>query len=1000
MSTRSFTKRLLVTAIAVPCFALVMPMAALAQSGNFTISDPDLGTALQTLAEQSGRTISYSASSVAGKAAPHVEHAPTVDAALAILLANSGLVAKTLPNGAIDVAVPDAKVDPLAYGDAIVVKGQRGAATIAQKSNNFISVLTAADIDRAPDTNVAETLGRLPGVNVLFGGGQNTNGVSVDFAARGEANLVALRGLDPEYNINTINGVEVAQGRPYSRGVELNLLPPQGLQKITVSKSFRADQDGDAIGGIVDFATPSAYDFATGLHGTMFVKGSLNSQEAAYGKQNLDYVIGGGLSYRSKDDTFGVYVGAYYDHHKFANTIIDGEYPAAVNGEYGWAQATADGSSAPGIDPAKNLVLEGLDVGATLGDVKRYGGNVALEWRPSNDVSAYLNATFAQNNLQQDTQYLQLYGNNLGYAQNGTTGTYSPVIGNILPRYYFTTEPETSVLGTVSAGVNIHSGQWTFKPNAFLSWGVDDSDHIEVSGRQTEVGSGFPYGASSLFTYSRGIPFATLSASEQAITDNIGDYIQRRAGETSPETSNQTKYGAKFDATYDVGGDVLKSIAFGAKLSSSVRNHTYVDYTTAKVFNTTTGVGPTLSQSGLISGQLPQLAPGLYSFPAPIFSETALYNSFNNAVASGQSLDSIIDTCSNLVINNQNCDTQHGTETVYAVYALANLKIADIELTPGARFEHTTIKNTFWTTPTDNNGNELPGYFANDSSHFNKFLPSIQVNYRPNAFSVYRASISTSYVRPSLFQLGAGEQISISDSGTSETRTHGNPNLHAIDAVNYDVSGEWTNNQFASASLGAFYKSFTNFTYSQVNNYTNPQGTTGTQNGISITDITPTNGGNGYVEGLEAAGRIQFKMMPKPFDGFGLGGNVTLEHSSVHLSATSSATERLLNQPDFTANALLFYYTGPFSADVTLVHTGAYVAQYNDIGTLDKWVQANNKVDLHLGYKTPFGAKVDFGVANLLNTASYHVTVGRYVDTIPTYVFSGRTFSLTLKYDY
>ena len=987
--------RLLVSAISIPLVVAILPVSASAQTDNFTINDTDLGKALATLAEESGSIIVYSASSVTGKHAGHVDAAPSVDAALTALLANTGLVATKRPDGAIVIEAPGAQVS---LTDAIVVTGQRGAATIQLTSNTAIAVLTADDIARAPDTNVTETLARLPGVNILFGGGQNTNGVGVDFAARGEGNLVALRGLDPEYNVNLINGTEVAQGRPYSRGVELNLLPPQGMQQIVVRKSFSPEQDGDAIGGIIDFRTPTAFDFGSGLHGDLFAKGSLNSQKNAYGRQNLDYVIGGSLSWRSKDGTFGVYAGGYYDHHKFANTIIDGEYPASSNGKYAWAVADANGSSAPGLDPSKNLVLEGLNVGTTLGNVKRYGVTVSLEWRPSSDVTAYINGTFAQSNLTQDTQYLQIYGQNDGYVQDGTSGTYSPVIGNIQPRYYFTTEPETSVLGTVSAGLNIHSDKWTFKPNAFLSWGIDDASHIEVSGRQPEVGNGMAYGASSLFTYSNGVPFPTISAAQMATIENIGGYIQRRNGETSPEASNQTKYGAKFDGGYDMGGDLMKRIAFGAKFSTSVRNHEYADYTTGKVFNTTTGAGPTLAQSGFLSGQVNALAPGYFNFPAPLFNESALYSAFNNAVANGGGLNNFIDTCSNLVTNNQNCDTQHGTETVTSAYIMAQLAVAGVEVTPGARFEHTAIKNRYWVTPTDSQGNEIGGYFDTSNTHYNKFLPSIQVNYRPDAHTVLRGSISTTYVRPAFFQLGGGEQVQNSGGGASgggtTTITYGNPNLKPISAVNYDTSIEWSNNSFASASLGAFYKSMTDFLYSQVNNYTNQ--TAQVETG-STTIVHPQNGGSGHVEGIEAAARIQFKMMPAPFDGLGLGGNITLEHSKVHLTANSSTTERLLNQPDFSANALLFYYRGPFMADLTLTHTGAYVTQYNDIANIDRWVQANNRVDMHLGYVTPIGARIDFGIANLLNTASYVATVGRYSGAIPTYVFSGRTFSVTLK---
>ncbi|KUR75905.1 hypothetical protein AQZ49_12695 [Novosphingobium sp. FSW06-99] len=998
----SMRVRLLATAMILPISFGLFCDVSVAQPTSYSVDTSDLGSALSILADESGRTITYSASVVAGKRATRVDHASTLEAALTTLLGQTGLVATTRPDGTIVIETAGSKGGARIPGDDIVVTGERGnAAAIALRSNTLVSVLTETDIARAPDTNVTETLSRLPGVSILYGGAQNSNGVSIDFAARGEGNLVALRGLDAEYNIDLIDGVEVAQGRPYSRGVELNLLPPQGMQRIAVSKSFSPDQDGDAIGGIIDFRTPNAFDFGPGLHGSMFVKGSLNSQEAAYGQQNLNYVVGGGLSWRSRDGTFGVYASGYYDHHKFANTIIDGEYPASVNGQYAWAVADANGNSAPGVDPSKNLVLEGLDIGATMGDVKRYGGNLSLDWRPSSSVSAYLNATFANSKVTQDTQYLQLYGQNDGYVENGTTGTYSPVIGNIQPRYYFTTEPETSVLGTVSAGVNIRSDRWTVKPQAFLSWGIDDADHIEVSARQPEVGNGPAYGASSLFTYANGIPYPTLSAAQMAVVQNIGAYVQRRAGEISPEASNQTKYGGKIDAAYDVGGDILQRIAFGVKISSSVRNHEYADYETGKVFNSTTGAGPTLAQSGLLNGQVNAIAPGFYNFPAPLFSESALFGAFNQAVANGQSLASIIDTCSNLVINNQNCDTQHGTETVYAAYVLANLKVADVEITPGARFEHTFIKNRYWVTPTDGSGNELPGYFSSSTTKYDKFLPSIQVNYRPNTTTVVRGSVTTSYVRPAFFQLGGGEQIQESGGGAANggttSITIGNPNLKAIDAVNFDTSVEWSNNRFASASLGGFYKSLRNFMYSQVNNYTNLTA----QNETGSTSVTtPLNGGDGHVEGIEASGRIQFKMMPAPFDGLGLGGNVTIEHSSVHLVAGSSATDRLLNQPDFAANALLFYYRGPIMADLTLTHTGAYVSQYNDIANIDRWAQANNKVDLHLGYVTPVGVRVDFGIANLLNTASYHTTVGQYADTIPSFVFSGRTFSLALKYSF
>ncbi len=986
-----------------PILLAAWPTASAAQVQSYSNAESDLARALSVLAEDSGRTIIYSASDVAGKRAPRVVNAPTLETALALMLANSGLVAAPQQDGSILIETAVANRTARGHTEDIVVTGTRGnAAAIQLKSNTAISVLTTTDIARAPDTNVTETLSRLPGVNILYGGTNNTNGVSVDFAARGEGNLVAFRGLDPEYNGNFINGVDVAQGRPYSRGVELNLLPPLGLQTITVSKSFSADQNGDAIGGLVDFRTPTAFDFAAGSHGSFSTKGSLNSREADYRRSKLSYVLAGDYAFKSKSGSFGIYLGGYYDHHTFANSILDGEYPAAVNGQFAYAIADGNGKSAPGLNPEQNLVLEGLDAGVTIGDVKRYGGNISLDWKPSADVSAYLRATYAHNQVSQDTQYAQLYGQSDGYVQIGTTGTYRPNIPFIQPRYYFTTEPEESALGTVTAGLAIKSGKWKFAPNAFVSWGINNSNHIEVSGRQPEVGAGQIYGASSLFTYQNGVPILTVSAAELALIANIGAYGQRRSGEISPEFSNQTKYGAKFDGEYDVGGDVLKRIAFGVKLVSSVRNHSYRDYTTNKVFNSSTGVGPTLAQSGLLNGQVDQLVPGYYNFAAPLFSETALLAAFNQAVAAGGGLSNFTDACGdNLAINNDNCNTQRGFETIFSGYLLANLNFNNVEVTPGARFEHSYIKNYFWVVPQDSAGNELPGSFGSSHSSYDKILPSLQINYRPNRNAVYRASVSTSYVRPAFFQLGGGEQIQNSGGGASNggttSITIGNPNLKAIDSVNFDASGEWTNGRYASASIGVFYKKLSNFLYSQVNSFTNA--VSSTDNG-STTITKPLNGGDGYVEGIEIAGRLQFRSMPAPFDGFGVGGNVTLEKSSVHLSATSGTTERLLNQPDFSANALLFYDKGPLQADLTLNHTGAYVSQYNDIGSIDRWVQANDRVDLHLGYTTPLKIRFDFGVANLLNTASYIATVGKSSSTIPSIILTGRTYSMTAKYTF
>jgi len=101
----------------------------------------------------------------------------------------------------------------------------------------------------------------------------------------------------------------------------------------------------------------------------------------------------------------------------------------------------------------------------------------------------------------------------------------------------------------------------------------------------------------------------------------------------------------------------------------------------------------------------------------------------------------------------------------------------DWEITPGVRFEHSSIHNTFWVIPTEtdpnspNFGNALSGHFDSNHTIYNEVLPSLFVNYRPDPGAVYRAGIWTSYTRPAFVKLGGGVTNSPSTSGGTVTNT-------------------------------------------------------------------------------------------------------------------------------------------------------------------------------------------------------------------------------------
>jgi TonB-dependent receptor len=942
--------------------------------------------------------------------------APIVLASLAAQSAQAQAQTQTQPAAA-QASAPSDEVQ-----EVVVSKYRERAADVKElEAVNTVTVLTASDLVETPDGDVAASLGRVAGVTAINGGfggqGNNNIGSAADLPGRGQAEYDSLRGLNAEYNLNTINGVNVAQGQAYSREVQFDLLPPTGLQTIVINKQLTPAQDGDAIAGSFDFQTPNAYDFS-GKDAFSFNVGShVEGRALEYDRNALGASASIAGAHKFGDsDQFGVYASLYYDYHNFANSEVDGQYPAEVNGQYTFALQQFNGpgagnlnASAPGVNVAQNLVATGINYGLTTGHEGRYGGNISLDWRPNSDFQSYLRATYARETVQQDTYYLQMYGSTFSQHQIGTSNLATASIDTIDPRYYFETAPEQAELGTFQVGFNWKSGALHLAPNVFGSWGYDNEpNHIEVSARDPEQAPFMPYGGSTLFGGGPNGPVPLLSTAEAASVYNFGAYGQRRSGELSTAFSNQARGGAKIDGGYDFNQDWLKAINFGLKFESAERNHTDRDYEGGLVFHTNAD-DPPVSAASYISGSVKNLIPGLINYPAPLETEGGLFKQFYAAAAAAGGLNAFSDICnSNFAADNNNCNTQRGIEQVTSAYVSGDLLWHGLQIIPGLRFEHTDITNHFYDLQTDKNGNQIPGVFASNSTTYDKILPSIAVNYRPNPRTVYRAAIWTSYVKPSLFQLGGGEQISFSEdsaspTGESESITKGNPNLKTLDAINYDASGEWRNTFGGYAVVAVFYKSLNNFFFDSVSAYSNA--TTGGTQYVKVT--TPENGGSGDVYGLELTGRQKFTGMPAPFDGFGVKGNLTLERSAVHTGVPGlDPTERLQGQPNTSANAQLFYEKGPISAQLSYQYTGEYISGYSAIGDgisttsqLDSWVKDSSKLDLHFSYRLQSGVRLDFAASNLLNSVFYYSTIGKS-NALPDISITGRTFDIVARYSF
>ena len=133
-------------------------------------------------------------------------------------------------------------------GQTVVItaqaEGQAAAINQQLRSNTISNVVSAERIQEFPDANAAESVGRLPGISIRRSGG--------------EANKIVIRGLSPTYNVITIGGERIPATDLDDRSVDLNMISPEILAGIEVTKAITPDKDADTFGGTVDFKLAEA----------------------------------------------------------------------------------------------------------------------------------------------------------------------------------------------------------------------------------------------------------------------------------------------------------------------------------------------------------------------------------------------------------------------------------------------------------------------------------------------------------------------------------------------------------------------------------------------------------------------------------------------------------------------------------------------------------------------------------------------------------------------
>jgi TonB-dependent receptor len=233
-------------------------------------------------------------------------------------------------------------------GDAASVNEQR-------VSENILSIETDTQIQSLPNANIADALGRMPGVTLQRN--------------EGEGQYVQIRGTEPRLSNTTIDGVIVPGPDPQVRQVDLDTIPADLVGSVAINKTLSANQDGDAIGGSVDLRIKQA----TSDRPTLAFEGDVGNTPIDGGRPVFLISSSAGMRF-GPDKRWGLMLGYSYDLN---NRGIDDMEPV------------------PDFDVNGNLTFDKMYIQQYLYNRTRYGMAGALDYKLNTNSDLYVHGLFS-----------------------------------------------------------------------------------------------------------------------------------------------------------------------------------------------------------------------------------------------------------------------------------------------------------------------------------------------------------------------------------------------------------------------------------------------------------------------------------------------------------------------------------------------------------------------------------------------------------------------------
>jgi TonB-dependent receptor len=756
--------------------------------------------------------------------------------------------------------------------DVVIVTAERAhgeAESINEEkvADNILNVLPSEVIASLPNANIADAVGRLPGVTLE--------------RDEGEGKYVQIRGTEPRLANLTLDGVEVPSPEGGVRQVKLDVIPADLIESVQINKTLQPNLNGDAIGGSVNLVTKKAGDRPTlSLYG---LGGFTPIDNTRY-----VYEVGGTAGSR-----FGV--------QKRLGVMVSGSY------DY-------NGRGIDDIEPVPGGTL--LSSGAFIPDIssaafreylynrKRYGFGGSVDYRLSENSNLYVHTLYSD---------FKDYGRRYEYVPATND---SGIPGTNLPS--FTTEARDPDFQVASLSLG---GNHTFG-TALINWqfAVGRARMLNpIGGGESHVQFAYTGSASncqwnSAATTNPYLPVFTPPCFSEAYNPNnlqlqqIQDSAHGKAAQLNLEG---TISAAK---SYHIGSHISTF-----ETGFYIRNaHKFDDSYEIDYCPTNAATSPLASQflngfknNNYYNGHYPY-GPGVSWDKVQSFFKSNL-----------GLFDTVSGPCSPQTApqfgNNNNFDL---VERVTAGYVMDSLDFSRFRVVAGVRFEGTQDNTVSCNCGLDPNNPNAGTLTAKGQGSYLDVLPSVSLRMRLDSHdnSALRLVYARGLSRPDPQFLTTA--TSVDNSTTPPTLTIGNPALKPEHANNYDLLYERYLHPLGVVQVGFFYKSLST---PIVLNLAPPTATQPDQVNQAV------NAGSAHITGVEFNFQQHFSYLPSLLSGLGLAANYSYTTSRAHNvnpTGPRSDSPALLRQAPNTWNISPTYDRGRLSSRVGLAYNGANIFQY------------------------------------------------------------------------